>query len=562
MNIQDMVHPIYAGMISEWTMFRTIFAGGSDFINAYLKKFSIRENDADFKNRLDITYAPTHAKAAVTDIKNSIYQRMVDVSRINGPESYRRAINENIDLDGNTMTGFIGRIILPDLLSIGKIGICIDKQPTEPGMTRADTKDLRPYIYSYAAEDIRSWAWDSNGKLSSLLLREYSDVIDKDTGLTVESLEQFRLMRVTGNGVQIDYYTDEGIFDSTIELEIPEIPFIITEISQSLLTDVASYQIALLNLGSSDMNYSLKSNFPFYTEQYLASADQYLRTSLDTEPKYNTDTVEPTTEGTAERAATSSEKQISIGSTQGRRYPKGLDRPGFINPSSEPLVVSMSKQKELKAEVRELVNLNLASLQSRRASAESKQEDTRGKEEGLSYIGLELEYLERRIGHFWSLFEGNTEEPVIKYPQSYSLKSDSDRRKEAEELNKLGPKLSSKTFQKHVAKQIIEITMGSKVSETVLQKMNKEIEESDVIFIDPETIEADHEAGFVSTKTASELRGYRGTEVEQAKIDHAERLKRIAISQAPKGGAARGLDDLGAGDDGDRLPTNNRGTGD
>ena len=71
---------------------------------------------------------------------------------------------------------------------------------------------------------------------------------------------------------------------------------------------------------------------------------------------------------------------------EGRRYGKGLERPGFIHPSSEPLEVSMAKQKELKEDIRTLIGLNLASLQSRRASAESKQEDVRTKEEGLSFI--------------------------------------------------------------------------------------------------------------------------------------------------------------------------------
>ena len=34
-----------------------------------------------------------------------------------------------------------------------------------------------------------------------------------------------------------------------------------------MIKDVVNHQIALLNLGSSDVNYALKSNFPFYIEQ-------------------------------------------------------------------------------------------------------------------------------------------------------------------------------------------------------------------------------------------------------------------------------------------------------
>ena len=41
----------------------------------------------------------------------------------------------------------------------------------------------------------------------------------------------------------------------------------------------------------------------------------------------------------------------------------------------------------------------------------------------------------------------------------------------------------------------------------------------------------DHEAGFVSTKLASELRGYPEGEAEQAAKDHAERAARIVAAQ-------------------------------
>ena len=45
------------------------------------------------------------------------------------------------------------------------------------------------------------------------------------------------------------------------------IPFVLLDIGDSMIKDVVNHQIALLNLGSSDVNYALKSNFPFYIEQ-------------------------------------------------------------------------------------------------------------------------------------------------------------------------------------------------------------------------------------------------------------------------------------------------------
>jgi hypothetical protein len=112
---------------------------------------------------------------------------------------------------------------------------------------------------------------------------------------------------------------------------------------------------------------------------------------------------------------------------------------------------------------------------------------------------------------------------------------------------KLRPQVPSITYQKAVSKEIADKTIGHKVSHAELKRIHEEIDAAGVIVTDPETVKADHEAGFVGTELASELRGYPKDEVEKAKKDHAERLARIAISQSEGAAAARGVNDL-AGD--------------
>ncbi len=57
-------------------------------------------------------------------------------------------------------------------------------------------------------------------------------------------------------------------------------------------------------------------------------------------------------------------------------------------------------------------------------------------------------------------------------------------------------------------------------------------------------IKTDLESGLVGTELASKIRGYPPGEVEKAKLDHAERIERIALSQAEGAAAARGVGDL------------------
>jgi len=541
-NIKDIVHPEYATNITLWNKYRAAFKGGWDFIDEYLVKYSIREDVTEFERRKLMTYCPAHAKAAVIDIKNSINHRLPDIIRTGGPKSYTEAIEGNngigVDRKGGSMTGFIGRRVLPELLSMGSVGVYVDRFPMDDTMTLAQKQGMSPYLYTYRVEDIRSYATDYAGNYTSLLLRDTVYDKDDDTGLIEREKKQFRLLRLTNNGVTVTLYDDNGAEITSVDLKLKYIPFVKFEISNSLLTDVADYQTALLNLASSDMDYAVKSNFPFYTEQYNPGVELLAQI-----PQAEGD-------GTAATANKAKDHEVKMGVTQGRRYPKDLDRPGFIHPSSEPLEASMKKQENLQKEIRMLVNLSLMNLDPNRASEKSHEMDNQGLESGLSYIGTELETGERFISKIWSDYEKTKDISSIQYPTKYSLLSDSQRRAEAKELREELPKIPSITYQKSIAKRIATVMLSAKVKQEVLEKIYSEIDSASVVVTDPQIIKDDHEAGFVGTDLASKIRGYPDGEVEKAKADHAERAARIALAQSKvtENAGARGLDDLEAGD--------------
>jgi hypothetical protein len=540
-KIQNMTHPQYDAAIADWAKYRTTFVGGKPFVNKYLERFSHREDWQDFSNRKRMSYCSAHAKASVMDIKNAIYQRMVDIHREGGAPSYELALDgsdNGVDYTGNSMNGFIGRVVLPELLSMAKVGIYVDKDPLPDTPNRNETNAVRPYIYIYKAEDIRAWTMSKNGILTSLLLADTTPTIDETTGLTVASEKSFRHLRLTASGVTVTFYDPDGKQTSTSTLSLNQIPFVISELSQSLLTDVADYQIALTNLASSDINYALKSNFPFYVEQFdIAVEMANLRTAYAQEGS-------GTEDGEATAAKTADKNQVELGTAQGRRYPKGIDAPQFIHPSPEPLLASMKKADQLKEEIRQLVNLAVSGLTPVRASAESKQEDNSSLEAGLSYIGMELQYTEQRVANIWDEYESFTGAIVVAYPETYSLKTDEDRRKEAKENIELIPNIPSKSYQKEVAKETITTLVGHRVSAEELKRMHNEIDKADIIVIDPEILSMDIENGLVTVKTASVARLYPEGEADRAKEEHAERIARIQVAQTDP--AARGLKDESA----------------
>jgi len=418
-------------------------------------------------------------------------------------------------------------------------------------MSKKETQGIRPYLYLYQTEQIISWQFDHENTLISLLLEARLYTTDESTGLINGEYTEYRLFRLMQDDLGNPYvqsrvfdYECMEIHNRKTDLALRQIPFVVFEINQSLLADVADIQVELLNMGSSDVNYSLKSNFPFYTEQFSPQVEMLYTRQAASEGSGEA--------GEGATAAEAKHSQIRVGVAQGRRYPQGLERPAFIHPSPEPLLASMEKQEQLKKEIRQLINLALTNIEPKRASAESKQIDEQGLEAGLSYIGLELEYGERQIAEIWSMYEGSDAPASINYPSQYSLKTEAEKRQEADELEKLGSKIPSQTYQKVVAKQVATITVGTKIPHEDLVKIYKEIDDAIVVTTDPDVVMQDHEAGFVSTETASQIRGYPKGEVEKAKKDHAERAQRIAAAQSPKEGdpAARGVDDLSNDEDG------------
>lgn len=549
-------HPLFLAHQSDWTLWRDTYNGGEEYRRRYLKQFTKRETEPEFVERMDLTPIPSFAKAAINDIRNSIFQRLSDIVRLNGSSFYQRAVSgqdSGVDLRGSTMNSFIGQKVLTDLLVMGRVGIFVD-MPVVQGGSLADAQGKRPYLYSYAVEDILSWSCGKPEALSefqSVLLRDRYMKYDSRTLLPLGEEGRYRLMWVEGGQVKLQFYSLEGQeidrdgepSTGPIELELTRIPFVMLDIGDSLIKDVAHHQIALLNLGSSDINYAIKANYPFYTEQ---------RDQRDVGSHLKRVANEDGTATSGGQGAADGEMKVGV--TQGRYYDMQAERPGFIHPSSEPLKASMDLQAKLEADIRKLVNLAVVSLASR-ASAESKTMDNQGLEAGLSFIGLVLQAAEQRIADYWASYEekkvNKRSIATIKYPDRYSLKTDMDRIEEADKLSDLMFKIPGRTIKKEIGKIVATTLLSGKIVVDKMETIHKEIEEAEYTTSDPETIIAAKEAGLVGEKTASIALGFKDDEYLTARDDHVARIERIAESQGDNltgGGdpAARGIDDLSA----------------
>ena len=559
-RVIDSRHPNWLSNVNDWEKWRLTYRGGEEFRAKYLERITTREDPNDFEARKRVTPVPSFAKAAINRIRNSIFQRMHDITRRDGSDGYQRAIaglDQGVDRRGSTMNAFLGVKCLTELLVMGRVGVFVDNSVVE-GETLADVGSAHPYLYPYQIEDILSWSCtkpDEPSEFQAVLLRDTVMDYDQATMLPLQNFERMRMLWIDrGTGlVNLQFYSTDGDQidrdgnpSGPIELELTRIPFVMLDITDSLLKDICNHQIALLNLISSDVNFALKANFPFYIEQRdMRAVGSHLKQSANPD-------------GTATTGGqTAHDNEITIGATRGRAYDIKANPPAFINPSSDPLKASMDLREELVQEINRLVNLGIEVLGSR-MPAGTQALDTGGLEAGLSYIGLILESAERRIAEFWAAYEDRVVSrrrvATIKYPDRYSLKTDKDRIDEATALSKLMSSVPGQTIKREISKSITQSLLGGKVSVETIGKVNSEIDESVYTTSDPTTILAAVEAGLCGEKTGSMALGFGPDEHVQAKKDHAERAARVAQAQASVKGsnsiggdpAARGVPDLSA----------------
>jgi len=429
-------HPYYTTDSIYWQQWRETYEGGDEYVRNYLKRFSDRETQEDFNDRIKMTPVPAFAKSALNDVRNSIFQRLADVLRRDGTDTYAQA------MEGN------------------------------------------------------------NG------------------------------------GV-------DNVGDQPITLEMDRIPFTLLDIKGSILKDVSMHQKALLNLGSSDISYALKSNFPFYVEQSDSrNIGAHLKDYIEDDGT--------TTTSKNEKPG----RDVTGGVTHGRTYSLKAERPSFINPSSEPLEASMKLQEKLEDDIRKLVNLSVQNKVGQRVtSAEALKLSDQGLEAGLSYIGLVLEGAERHVAEYWAAYESRDKNKrkvaLVKYPDRYSLKDNADRIDEAEKLSELMDTVPGKTVKKEVAKSIAVALLSGRVSVAKLDVIFKEIDDAKYTTSDAEIILKSVEGGLCSEKVGSEAIGFADGVYLQARLDHAARAKRVPEAQtsakAEQGNmAARGMGDLDA----------------
>lgn len=529
-----------------------------------MREYLIRqpdETDQEWKQRKLNTPIPAVAKGAVEDVIRAINQRLPDVTRHGGSAHYKAAVageGSGIDREGLSMNEFIGQSVLPELLVMGRVGIFVDNIAPD-GPTLADGAS-QPYAYVYRVEDIVNWDMmrpEKQGTFSMVLLRDHEVSFNQAFGISFPSQhkERLRLVWIGEDGfmryrffnksmapmpaiISNGQLVDEG--DGVVRTQLREIPFVMPTINDSLLSDAAPYQRALMNIASNEAMFAINVNSPLLLIQKDTRADalQWKKPPGGSE------------EPGGQRSRNPEVRQgVRAGWVRGRYYDTEEDAPSWLTLPAESLQGSSDYRKQLADEVRQLVNVAVQNQTGVRSeSRESRELSAQGLESGLHFIAMKMQGAERSIARFVSMYEGNEKDvAVITYPKRFSLKTQNERLKDALAFKEIIDALPTQEAKKEGVKKIVLDLYTGVVSSAVMDKILTAIDRHPYIG-DFDAVMAMIEAGLITRETAGGSFDLSPEEVKKATDEKAEMAASIieaqSARQSPDRPAARGVPEI------------------
>ena len=538
-HITEVRHPSYVAEMEFWGKWRLIANGGDRFVRAYLQQQS-DEDDLAFTRRRESSPAATFVKAALQEILSAFFTRTPGIRRDGGPPSYIEACagsNLGITGFGGSINQFMVLEVLRELLIMRRVGIFVDRPVFGPETSVAEANSLPPYLYTVPVEDILAWRLlPGNLTPVEVVLRRYRDTFIEQSYLSTGTEPYYQHFQKLPTGVLLTEYSEKQEKINVRELALPTIPFILLEVDAPVVKDVAGLQIALLNLSSSNLAFALSSNLSVYTEQTdMATFMAALRRSSPSEDApEDPDEDTPQTDGGSH--------VIRLGKNRGRRYLMNSERPAFISPNNDNLARAAALVTDLKEDIRRLMHLAISNLTTKAlTSATAVVQSQSATNNGLAVLGALLEQAERNVAVLWGYYE-SADPAVIKYPTDYQLLTDAERYDLIEKLLKLRDAAPSRTYQVVVTRQLASVLLSHRIPADTLATILTEIDKAPVLMSEIDAVNQCVESSILPRKYAAAALCFPDDAAVLANQEHADRLQRIAESQA-EGGTARGNSD-------------------
>lgn len=448
---------------------RAAISSTQEFVEAHLRRFSDRETSENFILRKQITPNPPELRVAFNKLCDSIRARMGIVLRESNLVEYvdaTRGKGKGIDGKGNSLTSLISTEVLKELLVAKKVGLFVSREKVPETL---DIVPALPIVNVVQFERIINYTYDFNNDLVKLLLR--SSKQEYEDGYYVRDIDIFQEYEIVDGFLQYTEYNNSFLIIDQQTYNLDLIPFVLIEIDESPVELALPTHDALLQITSSDFLFLNKTNYPIYLEPF--------------DPSFELQKLAMQRQETPEKVGGSnaSEKRgndADVGTSTGRRYPKGSEPPSFLAPPIQHLEASEKKQEKLKNQIEEILSIDTLRINYKQASAETKREDKETLIGSIQRLFDLLESAELRLALIWHRYYNYIGSNFkIEYPKNFDLRSEASRISTCESKLKLRDDVSSKEFKYQITLEVVrDLLPGANI--TTLEKISAELLQSGI----------------------------------------------------------------------------------
>jgi hypothetical protein len=300
-NVQ-FTRPEYKAAQSRWRLVRDVCKGSETIKKAgtlYLPQPNAQDETKENKARYVAYLARAVFYGATGFTKNSLVGAVFRTWPTLTVPSALDYVNKDVDGQGVSIYQQ-SQSVIGHLLEVGRHGLLVDYPSVESGaVSVADSVagGIRPTIASYVAECIINWKTRKVGGQYLLSLVVLKELVDEDTddGFGIEPKDQYRVLRLTAEGIyQQELWVESDGFSEPVEIKTPlngsgqpwrEIPFTFvgSENNDSSIDGAPLYDMAEINVGHyrNSADYEEASYLVGQPQPWMSGLDEQWRDHLE-----------------------------------------------------------------------------------------------------------------------------------------------------------------------------------------------------------------------------------------------------------------------------------------
>jgi len=408
------------GMYEEfsrwWTFYLTSYEGGEDYLRANYLFRHVKEDEADFRDRIQRSYYYNFCRTVVDTYVAHIFRKANSIYRRGDEEGDYERFLSDVDLRGNSMNTFMEEQVAPAAQIFGQVFVIVDK-PKFKGKFNSKAeereKGIRPYLVVVDPRDVMDFRLDPRGSFLWIRIREPREIAGvSGIGFRVSDGSGPEAQTLTPKPQTLGYvyrtwtrerwflHDEEGALMETDEHSLRRVPMVTVfnvesrkypGFGVSALSDISPINRSIYNWCSLNDEFLYRQCFNILT--------------LPEEPGV---------------------KRRKIGAGNALTYPiDAAHPPQYIYPPVEPGEYLL---KNIDGAIRQIYRLAVLGAawgldKPERASGIAKAYDLYQTNQNLVKKAKNLEQAETEIGAIWGLWEGKKGKfkPTVEYPIDFKI---------------------------------------------------------------------------------------------------------------------------------------------